>query len=76
VSRTNIIYVAVGACAVLGFAVWVGMILVPAWTAYTRLWQRLVAVALSVYVGATMALLGVILGVLVIPSAWDRLTHS
>jgi hypothetical protein len=75
VSRTNIIYVVVGACAVLGFSVWVGMILVPAWTAYSRLWERLVAAALSLYVGATMAAGGVLLGVFVVPWAWDRL-HS
>jgi hypothetical protein len=51
------------------------MILVPAWTAYSRLWERLVAAALSLYVGATMAAGGVLLGVFVVPWAWDRL-HS
>jgi hypothetical protein len=75
VSRTNIIYAVVGACAVLGFAAWVGLILVPAWTAYTRFWERLVAAALSLYIGATMAGGGVLLGVFVVPWAWDRL-HS
>jgi hypothetical protein len=75
VSRTNIIYFVVGACAVLGIGVWVGMILVPAWTAYSRLWERLVAAALSLYVGVTMAAGGVLLGVVVVPWAWDRL-HS
>ncbi|HEX2702646.1 MAG TPA: hypothetical protein VHM72_04350 [Solirubrobacteraceae bacterium] len=74
-SRTNIIYFVVGACAVLGFGVWVTMILVPAWTAYTRLWERLVAAALSLYVGATMTAGGVLLGIIVVPWAWDRL-HS
>jgi hypothetical protein len=75
VSRTTIIYLVVGACAVLGFSVWVAMILVPAWTAYSRLWERLVAAALSLYVGATMAVGGVLLGVFAVPWAWDRL-HS
>lgn len=74
-SRTEIIYVVVGACAVLGVGVWVGMILVPAWTAYSRIWQRLVAVVLSLYVAAVMAGLGVVLGALVVPWAWDRI-HS
>lgn len=74
-SRTNIIYLVVGACAVLGFGAWVWLILVPAWTAYTRIWERLVAAALSVYVGATMAAGGILLGVFVVPWAWDRL-HS
>jgi hypothetical protein len=75
VSRTNIIYVAIGACAVVGFGVWVSMILVPAWTAYTRIWQRVVAALLSLYVAAVMAGFGIALGVLVVPWAWDRI-HS
>lgn len=74
-SRTNIIYVVVGACAVLSLGAWVGMILVPAWTAYTRLWERLVATALSIYIGAMMAGGGILLGAFVVPWAWDRL-HS
>lgn len=74
-SRTQIIYVVVGVCTVLGFSAWVGMILVPAWSAYTRLWERLVAAALSLYIAATMAGLGIFLGVIVVPWAWDRI-HS
>jgi hypothetical protein len=74
-SRTNIIYAVVGVCAVLGFGAWIGLILVPAWTAYNRFWERLVAAALSLYIGATMAGGGVLLGVFVVPWAWDRL-HS
>jgi ABC-type phosphate transport system permease subunit len=75
VSRTNIIYIAVGACAVVGLGVWVSMILVPAWTAYTRLWQRVVAGLLSLYVAAVMASAGIALGVLLVPWVWDRI-HS
>jgi hypothetical protein len=75
VSRTNIIYIAVGACSVLGLGVWVAMILVPAWTAYRRLWQRLVAAILALYVAGVMAGFGVVLGVLLVPWAWDRI-HS
>jgi len=75
VSRTNIIYIAVGACAVVGLGVWVSMILVPAWTAYTRLWQRVVAGLLSLYVAAVMAGCGIALGVLLVPWVWDRI-HS
>ena len=74
-SRTNIIYIAAGACTVLGLGVWVMMILVPAWTAYRRLWQRLVAAMLSLYVAGVMAGFGIVLGVLVVPWAWDRI-HS
>jgi len=75
VSRTNIIYIVVGVAAVLGLGTWTWLILIPAWTAYNRVWQRLVAAALSVYVGMTMAAGGILLGVFVVPWAWDRL-HS
>jgi hypothetical protein len=74
-SRTQIIYYVVGACAVVGFVAWVGLILVPAWTAYSRLWQRFVAAILSLYVAAAMTGLGVALGLGVVPWAWDHL-HS
>jgi hypothetical protein len=74
-TRTQIIYVVVAACSVLGFIAWVGLILVPAWTAYTRLWERLVATVLSLYIAAAMTGLGIALGLGVVPWAWDRL-HS
>lgn len=74
-TRTHIIYAVGGACGVLGFGAWVGMILVPAWTAYSRIWQRLVAAVLSLYIAAAMTGLGIVLGLGVVPWAWDRL-HS
>jgi len=75
VSRTEIIYVVIGACGVLGLAAWVGMILVPAWSAYNRWWEKLVATALSVYVALTMSAVGIFLGIYVVPKVWDKL-HS
>ena len=36
--------------ATFGLALYAGLILVPAWTAYTRLWQRLAATLLTLYV--------------------------
>jgi len=74
VSRTNIIYIAVGACAVVAWACGVddpGARL----DAYTRLWQRVVAGLLSLYVAAVMASAGIALGVLLVPWVWDRI-HS
>ena len=38
-------------------ALFAGLILVPAWTSYSRLWERLAATVLSLYV------LGVLIGV-------------
>jgi hypothetical protein len=74
-TRNEIIYYVVGACAVVAFVAWVGLILVPAWTAYSRLWQRFVAAILSLYVAAAMTGLGIVLGLGVVPWAWDHL-HS
>jgi hypothetical protein len=49
----------VGICAgTFGFALYAGLILVPAWTAYTRLWQRLAATILSLYVLAVLVGIG------------------
>jgi len=42
---------------VLGGALYVGLILRPAWTSYSRIWERLAATLLSLYV------LGVLVGV-------------
>jgi ABC-type iron transport system FetAB permease component len=75
VSRTQIIYIVVGSCAVFGLVAWAGMILVPAWTAYNRWWEKLVATALSLYVALTMTGVGIFLGVIVVPHLWDKL-HS
>jgi hypothetical protein len=41
----------VAACAgVFGLALYVGLILVPAWGSYSRAWQRVAATVLSLYV--------------------------
>jgi O-antigen ligase len=47
--------VAIGA-GVIGLLLYVTLILVPAWGSYARLWERLTAAALSLYV------LGVLVG--------------
>jgi len=57
-SRTDITYLVAGACGVAGVAVYVGLILVPAVTAYTRVWERLLAGVLSLYVLAAMLGIG------------------
>jgi hypothetical protein len=71
-SNTSITYF-VGACAgvfsVAAFAAWV---LVPAWTAYSRAWERVAAVFLSLYVFAAFVGIGIAGGAAVI-WFWDRL---
>lgn len=65
-TNTEITYLIAGAAAVLSLAAWVGLIVVPAWTSYSRIWERLVSVVLSVYVLAAFLLAGAGLGALVL----------
>jgi hypothetical protein len=54
----QITYVVVGAAAVISLIAWVALVAVPAWTSYWRLRDRLVALALSVYILAAFILAG------------------
>ena len=66
-SHTALTYL-IGACAgVFGTAAFVGWILVPAWGAYTQLWQRVAASFLSLYVAAAFVAIGIVGGATV---AW------
>lgn len=57
----------VAVCAgVFGLALYAGLILVPAWTAYTRTWERLTALVLSLYVLAVFVGIGVAGALLVV----------
>jgi hypothetical protein len=50
----------VAVCAgTFGLALYAGLILVPAWTSYSRLWERVAATVLSLYVLAVLVGLGV-----------------
>jgi hypothetical protein len=66
VSRTAIVDLVAVCAAVFGLALYVGLILMPAWSSYSRLWERLAASFLTLYVllvlvgvGAGAALLGI-----------------
>ncbi len=52
-------YLVGGGAALFGLAVYTGLILVPAWTAYTRLWERVAATVLTLYVLAVLVGVGV-----------------
>lgn len=65
-NNTQVTYLVVGAVAVLSLGAWVGLIAVPAWLSYSRLWERLVALVMSVYVLAALVLAGVVIGALVL----------
>ncbi|MFZ1154648.1 MAG: hypothetical protein WAN93_07065 [Solirubrobacteraceae bacterium] len=60
----------VAVCAgVFGLALYVGLILVPAWGSYSRIWERMAATVLSLYVLAVFVGAGV-LGALVVVYFW------
>ncbi len=56
-TTTDLIVVCAG---VFGFALFAGLILVPAWSSYSRLWERLAASVLSLYVLAVLVGAGVL----------------
>ena len=70
-SSESVIYVIAGCAGVLSLAAWAAWVLVPAWSAYSRLWERLLATVLSVYVLAAMVLVGAGLGAAIL-WYWDQ----
>jgi hypothetical protein len=70
-SKTTITYFVVVCCAVFGIAAFTALIVAPAWSAYSRLWQRVAATFLSLYVLAGLVVIGGGLG-LVVVLLWDR----
>ena len=62
VAEQTTIYLIAGAAGVLSLAAWLWLIVVPTYKAYSRWWERVVAVVLSVYVLAALVLAGAGLG--------------
>jgi hypothetical protein len=69
VSRTAITDLVTICAAVFGLALYAGLILVPAWTSYTRIWERLAAAFMSLYVLVVFVGIGV-LGALAVVYFW------
>jgi hypothetical protein len=61
-SNEAITYLVGACCGVFGLAAYTAWILVPAWTAYSRWWERVAAAFLSLYVLAAMVGVGLLLG--------------
>jgi hypothetical protein len=59
-SRSTINELVAVCAATFGLALYAGLILIPAWTSYSRLWERLAATVLSLYVLAVLVGLGVV----------------
>jgi hypothetical protein len=55
-------YIAIGSAAGISLIAWAALVLVPAWTSFSRIWERLAATVLSLYVLAAFALVGLLLG--------------
>lgn len=72
-SNTSITYLVAACCGVFALAAYAALILVPAWTAYSRGWERVAAAFLSLY--ALVAFLAVgVGGGLAVVWFWDRFT--
>jgi hypothetical protein len=69
-SRTDINYLVAVCAGTFGLALYAGLILIPAWTSYPRVWQRLAATVLSLYVLAVLVGVGVA-GALVAVYFWS-----
>ena len=72
-SNEAITYLVAACSGVFGLAAYVGLILVPAWNAYSRVWERAAAAFLSLYVLAAFVILGVAGGAAVV-WFWDRIS--
>jgi hypothetical protein len=58
-SRTAINELVAGGSGIIALGLYTGLILRPAWTAYSRLWERVAAAVLSLYVLALLVGAGV-----------------
>jgi hypothetical protein len=70
-TNEQIIYTVAIGCGALGVVAYISFILVPAWGAYSRIWQRVAASFLTLYVLAAFIILGALGGAAII-YFWDR----
>jgi hypothetical protein len=61
-SNQDVTYLVIAGAGALSLVVWIALVLVPAWTAYSRLWERLAATVLSLYVLAAFVAVGAAAG--------------
>jgi len=66
-------YYLFGAAALISVAAFVGLILVPALGSYGRVWEKLVAGMLSLFVLAALVLVGLAIGVVIFLN-WDKIS--
>jgi hypothetical protein len=61
-SNQDVTYLVVAGAGALSLVVWIALVLVPAWTAYSKVWERLAATVLSLYVLAAFVAVGAAVG--------------
>jgi exosortase/archaeosortase len=61
-SKTDVTDLVAACAGVFSLALFVGLILAPAWASYTRVWERVAASILSLYVLAVLVGIGVCAG--------------
>jgi len=61
-TETIVIGAAAAACAMA----WAVFILAPAWTSYGRMWERVAASFLTIFILATLLGIGVVVGLVVV----------
>lgn len=71
-TNQTIIYLVAITCATVAVGAWIGLLIVPAWQSYSRVWERLAASFLTLYVLATLLVVGGLAGAL-IAYYWDRI---
>jgi hypothetical protein len=70
-SNIAVTYLVASCAGTFALAAFVGLIVVPAWNAYSTLWERAAAVFLSLYVLAAFLALGALGGAAVV-WFWDN----
>jgi hypothetical protein len=59
-TRTQINELVAGGAALISLGLFTGLILVPVWSSYSRVWERLAATVLSLYVLVVLLGVGVV----------------
>jgi hypothetical protein len=71
-SNAEATYLVASVCGASALAAFVWFIVIPAWTAYSKTWERIAACFLSLYALAGLVLVGAAGGA-VIAYYWDRI---
>jgi hypothetical protein len=71
-SNEQVTYIVAGVCGLVALGAYVSLLLIPAWTSYGRIWERVCAAFLSIYVLLAFIGMGAVTG-LGVAWFWDRI---